>query len=68
MPKTPATRMKVCGRCNTRYGADEWRALESRGSIASSELRSIVNGWPDAAAVELRSCRSCGATLAMRAG
>ena len=68
MPKSPAPRVKMCGRCNTRYAADEWRALESRGSLASSEVRTFVSGWPDAAAVELRMCRACGATLAMRAG
>ena len=67
MPKSPVPRMKVCGRCNTRYGMEEWRALESRGSLGSTEIRPFVSGWPESSAIELRLCRSCGTTLAMRA-
>jgi ribosomal protein L40E len=68
MPKSPAAHTKVCGRCNTRYGIEEWHALESRGSLGSNDVGAFVTDWPEAAAVDLRTCRSCGATLAMRAG
>jgi hypothetical protein len=55
-----------CSACGTTYFDDEWASLVLSRRIEPSEIRRVVRGWDDDLSIEVRRCRSCSASIAVK--
>jgi hypothetical protein len=62
----PKARAVHCGRCRHEYPAEAWRRLEVVERIGADRIRPLVTSWPNGIAIEIRRCRSCGASIARK--
>jgi hypothetical protein len=55
-----------CSVCGAVYSDEEWRSLRLTERIGASEVRRLVLGWSEAACIEVRGCRRCGRSIAVK--
>jgi hypothetical protein len=55
-----------CSACGATYFEDEWGSLVLARRIEPSEIRRLVRGWDDGLSIEVRRCRSCSASIAVK--
>jgi hypothetical protein len=55
-----------CSVCAATYCEDEWTSLVLFQRIEPSEIRRLVRGWDDGLSIEVRRCRSCSASIAVK--
>ena len=53
-----------CWACGAEFDAETWRSLALVQGVTPTEVQRVLLNWPSDRAVEVRSCRACGAKIA----
>lgn len=61
-----ATRHLTCTHCGETHAEAIWHASPLVERLAASDVRRLVSRWPDGLVVEVRSCPSCGRSMAAK--
>jgi hypothetical protein len=65
-PVGTSRRAVTCSACGETYFDDEWRSLVLTQRIEPPEIRRLVRGWDDGLSIEVRRCRACSGSIAVK--
>jgi hypothetical protein len=65
-PVGTSRRVVTCSACGATYFEDEWTGLVLAQRIEPPEIHRLVRDWDDRLAIEVRRCRACSGSIAVK--